>query len=236
MKLYEANQRGYKHKNLIFWIAMINSLSRPLDKEDIVLDLGCGSGLFLQLLFECSQYGRGVGIDFDSSAIAQANQYLQQRNRIPVSYIQTTPSGLLNTHPELRFDVIFCQEIFWMNEDLAPLSDTLFSLLKTGGRCYCTIGCHAENPTWVARQKKIHSEGIKSFSHRLDDIAHTFSKAGFAVGLRRLPLDGFMMFHPQATELNSGSFEKLVSSTYENKMLFYFGKEEEVVGPKNIYD
>lgn len=236
MELYEASQRGYKHKNLIFWMAMIKSLSRPLDKEDVVLDFGCGSGLFLQLLYEYTPYGSGYGIDLDANAIAQANQYLQQCTGFPITYLQTSAEKLQQILPALYFDVIFCQEVFWMNEDLMPLAKSLFALLKAGGRCYCTIGCHAENPVWPFRQNRLLDEGLKPHTHHLDDIARTFSSVGFTVGMRRLPLDGFVMFHPQATELNAGSFAQLVSSTYDHKMLLYFGKTEQVAEPENIHD
>ncbi len=236
MELYEASQRGYKHKNLIFWMAMIKSLSRPLDKEDVVLDFGCGSGLFLQLLYEYTPYGSGYGIDLDAKAIAQANQYLQACTGFPITYLQTSAEKLQQILPALYFDVIFCQEVFWMNEDLVPVAKSLFDLLKPGGRCYCTVGCHAENPVWPFRQSRLLDEGLKPHTHRLDDIAHTFSSVGFTVGMRRLPLDGFVMFHPQATALNAGSFSQLVSSTYDHKMLFYFGKTEQVAKPENIHD
>lgn len=236
MELYEASQRGYKHKNLIFWMAMIKSLSRPLDKEDVVLDFGCGSGLFLQLLYEYTPYGNGYGIDIDASAIYQANKYLQQRTGFPIAYLQTSAEKLQQILPALHFDVIFCQEVFWMNEDLMPIAKSLFSLLTPGGQCYCTIGCHAENPVWPFRQNRLLDEGLKPHTHHLDDIARTFSSVGFTVGMRRLPLDGFVMFHPQATGLNAGSFAQLVSSTYDHKMLFYFSKTEQVVEPENIHD
>ena len=116
MELYEASQRGYKHKNLIFWMAMIKSLSRPLDKEDVVLDFGCGSGLFLQLLYEYTPYGSGYGIDLDAKAIAQANQYLQACTGFPITYLQTSAEKLQQILPALYFDVIFCQEVFWMKD------------------------------------------------------------------------------------------------------------------------
>lgn len=236
MKIYEASQRGYKHKNLIFWLAMIESLSRPINRDDTVLDFGCGSGLFLQLLYECSQYGRGYGIDTDVEAIEDALRGFDPDRVFPITYLQTTPEDLLTQLQPEFFDVIFCQEVLWMNSHIRSIADSLFQLLKPGGRCYCTVGCHAENPLWSFRKERMKTEGCESHTHHLDEIAREFSAAGFAVGMRRLPLDGFIMFHPQATTLNSGSFSKLVSTTYEHKMLFYFGKTEPVGKPEGIYD
>jgi SAM-dependent methyltransferase len=236
MKIYEASQRGYKHKNLIFWLAMIKSLSRPLGRDDVILDFGCGSGLFLQLLYESSQYGHGYGIDLDASAIADANAHLKQRDGFPILYRKISLVDVLQQQPLIKFDAIFCQEVFWMNEDLYSIACTLHALLKPGGRCYCTVGCHAENPLWSFRKDRLEVEGCEPYTHHLDEIARIFSAAGFAVGMRRLPLDGFIMFHPDATILNAGSFSKLVATTYDHKMLFYFGKTEQVAKPENIHD
>lgn len=236
MKIYEASQRGYKHKNLIFWLAMIESLSRPIERDDTVLDFGCGSGLFLQLLYECGQYGHGFGIDTDAGAIEDAVRHLGQRGSFPITYQQATPQHMLRRFQPAFFDMIFCQEVLWMNQQLRPIADTLFQLLKPGGSCYCTVGCHADNPLWLFRKDRLEAEGHESHTHHLDEIAQVFSAAGFVVGMRRLPLDGFIMFHPQATALNAGSFSKLVSTTYEHKMLFYFGKTDQIGKPESIHD
>lgn len=236
MKIYEANRRGYKHKNLIFWLAMINSLSRPLEKTDVVLDFGCGSGLFLQLLFECNPFGRGYGIDLDSSAITSAKTTLENKDNYPITYHQASLEDVLDAQEKILFDVIFIQEVLWMNKDIQLISNTLFKLLKEGGRCYCAIGCHAENPVWEHRKNRITAEGHQTYTHSLDEIANTFSKSGFAVGLRRLPIDGFLMYHPETTVLNAGSFSSLAASTYEHKMLLYFGKTKQIAKPENIHD
>lgn len=236
MKLHEFSQLGYKHKNLTFWLAMIESLSQPIEKNDVVLDFGCGSGLFLQLLYESSPYAHGYGIDIEAGAIKNAVEHLGKREAFPITYRQTTPEDLLKQLRPKFFDIIFCQEVFWMNQQLRPIADTLFQLLKPGGRCYCTVGCHSENPLWLYRKLRMDAEGYESHTHHLDEIAHVFSAAGFAVGMRRLPLDGFIMFHPETTTLNTGSFSKLVSTSYEHKMLFYFGKTEQVGTSESIHD
>jgi SAM-dependent methyltransferase len=236
MKIHEANKKGYKHKNLIFWLAMIESLSRPIEPEDVVLDLGCGSGLFLQLLYEENIYRQGIGIDSNAEAIEEASKNLQKRCGAPVSYLKSTPEEfLLNRQPE-SIDIIFCQEVLWMNQQLEPIAETIFKLLKPGGRCYLTVGNHPENPAWMIRRTRLKGCDNVPYSHLLDEIAEVFSKTGFAVGMRRMPLDGFIMFHPEETAQNVGSFSKLVSSSYEHKMLFYFGKTGQVEKSKNIYD
>lgn len=87
-----------------------------------------------------------------------------------------------------------------------------------------TVGCHDENPMWIYRKNMMKQENIMTYTHSLDEIAQAFSNAGFVVGMRRLPLDGFVMFNPNKKESDGYSFSRLVKTTYENKMLFYFEK------------
>ena len=34
MDIFEAASRGYKHKNLIFWVGMLRSLTAPINVTD----------------------------------------------------------------------------------------------------------------------------------------------------------------------------------------------------------
>lgn len=222
MDIFEAGRRGYRHKNLIFWMGLLRSLAEPIRPTHHVLDLGCGQGLFLQLLFEMYPFGRGVGVERDPAALADARQRFAKRCATwPVSYFSLDEFGA--TAPTNSFDVVFAQEILWMNE-LTPLANQVHDLLREGGRAYFTMGSHAENPLWTHRRAMLEDEGYRPHTHSLDDVARAFAAAGFSVGLRRLPIDGFIMYHPEETPHRAGTLSELVRTTYEEKMLFYFGK------------
>lgn len=232
MDIFEAGRRGYRHKNLVFWMGLINSLAAHIELDDQVVDLGCGHGLFLQLLYEISPFGRGVGVDRDPTALTVARERLAAvRPQPPISYVsaeefESTP------HPG-TVDVLFAQEILWMNE-LEPIARQAFALLRDGGRAYFTIGSHAENPLWPHRRGLVEAEGYTTFTHSLDDVARVFTAAGFSVGLRRLPIEGFLMYHPEETPHRAGSLSELVRTTYEEKMLFYFAKGAPVQRPRTL--
>ncbi|MEI7993455.1 MAG: class I SAM-dependent methyltransferase [Methylococcaceae bacterium] len=233
MNIFDAANNGYKHKNLIFWIGMLRSLVSPINLNDRILDFGCGHGMFLQLLYDTHQFTHGVGVDLDQESIGRAKLMLSERHpNWPIDYYT---SGEFNKPSFVEgFDHIFCQEILWMNPNLHDLASTLFSLLKVGGRCYCTMGSHANNPLWPYRREKMENEGVKTFTWTIDQVAKAFSDAGFAVGIRRLPVDGFIMYHPESTPENSHSLFELVQTTAECKMLFYFGKHEPVHKPERL--
>jgi len=227
MDIFEAGRRGYKHKNLLFWMGMLNSLVTPVKPKDCVLDFGCGHGLFLPLLFEMQPFHRGIGIDLDRESINLACQRLTERGaNWPIEYVHTDQAR----HMPLSeyFDVIFAQEVLWYNQNLSDLANYIFNLLKPGGRAYFTMGSHPQHPLWERRQKNMLTDGIHSHSWTIDEVAKAFTDAGFSVGLRRLPIDGFFMYHPEAIAESSGSLYDLVQATTECKMLFYFGKHEPV--------
>ena len=221
MNAFEAGRRGYKHKNLLFWLGMINSLVTPVTREDHVLDLGCGHGLFLPLLYEIQPFKEGVGIDTDHESIEIARRRTAEQGAAwPIRYVHADDvQGATET-----YDVVFGQEVIWWNADLAVLARQTYALLKPGGRCYFTMGSHPQNPLWERRRERMARDGIQSYSWTIDDVARAFTDVGFAVGLRRVPIDGFFMYHPEATIESAGSLYDLVQATTETKMLFYFGK------------
>jgi len=233
MDIFEAGRRGYKHKNLIFWMGILRSLAAPIHPGDRVLDFGCGHGLFLQLLYEIYPFFEGVGVDFDEESITHAKSSLASRQHSwPIQYVRSDRFG---TEPHTgQFDHIFSQEILWMNANLSELAGDLFSLLKPGGRCYCTMGSHADNSLWHYRRQRMEAEGRTVHTWSVDQVADAFAGAGFAVGVRRLPVDGFIMYHPELTPVESRSLSELVQTTSECKMLFYFGKHEPVARPSRL--
>lgn len=238
IELYRANELGYKHKNLIFWVAMINSMASPLKVTDKVLDFGCGSGMFLQLLYDFYNYSLGIGLDIDYDSIDKAQTRLKACSKnYPINYFCASLDVLVTEKKMCSyFDIVFIQEVLWMNNDLLDIAKKLYKVMKNGAVCYCSLGCHEDNPIWEFRRKKMIKENMPFYNYSIDEIADIFTKAGFSVGLRRLPIDGFFMFHPETTIHNSGSFFDLVSSSYENKLLFYFSKSEPVSPSTNIQD
>jgi SAM-dependent methyltransferase len=233
MRQAEAVRRGYRHKNLLFWLGMIDALMDPVLPCHHVIDWGCGHGLFLQLLYEIAPYRSAVGVDRDRESLKIARDGLGQKHpEWPIRYLaveehESLPKGE-------RADIIFCQEILWMNADLPALANRFYRHLKDEGCIYATMGSHTHNPLWGFRKMKMEDEGIPTCSYTIDEVAQVFAGAGFAVGLRRLPVDGFLMYHPEATPANSRSLYELVQTTSECKMLFYFGKHETVLAPARL--
>jgi SAM-dependent methyltransferase len=214
-------------------MGMLRSLAAPVTPGDRVLDFGCGYGLFLQLLYEIHPFAEGVGVDRDRESVDRATAALANKHPDwPIRYLRS--DQFAGAEYAEGFDHIFAQEILWMNADLAALASELFALLKPDGRCYCTMGSHADNPLWPHRRERMERDGETTYTWSVDQVGDVFSKAGFAVGVRRLPIEGFIMYHPEATPVESRSLYELVQTTSECKMLFYFGKHAPVGRPTRL--
>ena len=87
------------------------------------------------------------------------------------------------------------------------------------------MGSHIQNPLWSKRRELIRTEEkYYAYDYSLDEIASIFYEVGFEVGLKRLPVEYFLIYHPTITKDFSNSLVDLVNTTYENKMLFSFWK------------
>jgi len=219
--LYDAYDIGLQSGNITFWTAMINEVIPPHSGNEVVLDFGCGEGQFLRLLHNMRPFASGYGVDIDDSLLDKARKNL--RDGEPIDYANPSVLKDLNEY----FDLIFCQEIFWMISDLPALAQSLYQVLKEKGEIYATMGCHVENPLWPHRRRLLMEDGLTVNDYSLDEVADVFYKAGFEVGLKRLPVEYFNIFHPEITRKRAQSLSRLVSTTYEHKMLFYFRRDSE---------
>jgi SAM-dependent methyltransferase len=219
--LYDAYAIGIESGNITFWTAMINEVIPPHTGQEVVLDYGCGDGQFLRLLYNMRPFSYGLGVDVDLTALEKARK--GRREGEPIEY--ATPAALEGVAN--KFDLVFSQEIFWMIEDLPGLARTIYRVIKDKGEYYATMGCHIENPLWPHRRRLLKKEGYRVFDYSLDEVAEIFYEAGFEVGLKRLPVEYFNIYHPEFTRYRAQSLARLVQTTYEHKMLFYFRRDEE---------
>jgi SAM-dependent methyltransferase len=57
------------------WLPMYEALAAMVSPHEEVVDLGCGTGRFLELLRRNGHYGRLIGVDWSSSALDEALRY-----------------------------------------------------------------------------------------------------------------------------------------------------------------
>ncbi len=161
------------------WLAMLEMVDRPLAGAK-VLDVGYNRGGFLRLLVDRGSIDSGFGYDPAPSAIEDARRLAGDR---PLTYetAATVPDGWSG------FDVAFSHEVLYVLADLREHASAVFAALAPGGSYFATIGVHADSPlmvTWHAEHAV--DLGLPGLYH-LEDVADVFEKAGFDVGVGRLP-------------------------------------------------
>jgi trans-aconitate 2-methyltransferase len=109
----------------------------PLRGDELVLDLGCGTGRLTALLLERLPDGRVIGIDLSTNMLATARREMPAEARPRVSFVHADVSVL----PVVgRADAIFSTATFHWVHDHARLFSSLFQALKPGGRVVAQCG------------------------------------------------------------------------------------------------
>lgn len=214
------------HTNLIFWISMIKESLKvaPKNSERTILDFGCGDGKFLHLYKMIDAFKHGYGIELDDSLLEEANK-IKTSDMNYAKYSQ----DFLDSKKDF-FDIVYSQEVLYTIKDLKSHAKEIFDILKPDSYYFATMGSHIQNPLWSLRRTEIRKDYDSEKSHyyaydySLDEVASIFYEAGFEVGLKRLPLDYFMVYHPKLTREFSNSFYDLTKTAEEEKMLFLFWK------------
>ncbi len=221
----QAHEKVGMDGNLPFWISMIKESQKVLlpNKKRNVLDFGCGEGKFLHVFDLIDNLKFGLGVELNETLIQNANKF---NNNSLIKY-SLNEKDLFNKYHDF-FDVAYSQEVLYTIEDLKSHAETIFRSLKEGGFYFSTMGCHIENPLWSKRRKIIKDEEVYPvFDYSIEQIAEIFHSVGFEVGIKRLPVEYFLVYHPKITKNFSNSLLDLVNTSYDNKMLFSFWKPDE---------
>lgn len=209
------------HPNLPFWISMIKASQAvtPPNTAKTVLDFGCREGKFLPLFGLMDDLKQGVGFEIDEKFLELAKE---KNTDDKITYAH---SNQLNSYQEY-FDLAYSQETIYTIPNLKKHAQEIFACLKPGGYYFATMGSHIQNPLWAHRREIIRrEENYPVCDYSLEEVANIFFEVGFEVGLKRLPVEYFIIYHPEITKSFSKSYLDLVNSSHESKMLFLFWKE-----------
>jgi len=218
----QAHQKIGLNGNIGFWIAMIKESQKILkpNVDKNILDFGCGDGKFLQVFDLMDSLHYGIGLELNKDLIESANKSNDNKN---IKY-ETYNTQILEEYSKY-FDAIYSQEVIYTIDDLKYHAKEMFNSLKCGGFYFATIGSHIDNPLWSKRRSIINKEEkYSAYDYSIEEIADIFYNTGFEVGIKRLPVEYFLIYHPIKTKDFSNSLLDLVDTSYDNKMLFSFYK------------
>lgn len=218
----QAHEKIGLDGNLPFWISMIKESQKVLkpNKKKSILDFGCGDGKFLQLFDLMDDLDSGLGLELNKDLIKKAEQ---KNSNISIQY-KHYEKDVLDKYDKY-FDAVYSQEVIYTIKDLKIHAQKIFNSLKNGGFYFSTMGSHIDNPLWSKRRKIIRDEEkYYAYDYSVEEVAEVFYSVGFEIGVKRLPVEYFLVYHPEMTKEFSNSLLDLVDTTYENKMLFSFWK------------
>jgi trans-aconitate 2-methyltransferase len=109
----------------------------PLRGDELVLDVGCGSGLVTEKLLQRLSAGRAVAIDISMNMLLTARDHLHPTHRHHVSFVHADAAALPFNGIA---DAIFSTASFHWVLDHPALFSSLFRSLKPGGRLVAQCG------------------------------------------------------------------------------------------------
>lgn len=214
MKSYLVDRSIRNQSNYPFWFSMLQETNKIIDFDQIntVVDFGCGSGGFVQLISQMFDNIYIYGIEKDYTLLLDCQKNNNFNN---IAYLHYDKLSELS-----NVDLIFSQEVVYTQESLSHHANEIFNALREGGHYVFTMGCHIENPTWSRRRRRINNEEkYCAFDYSIEDVANAFFDAGFRVTVKKLAVDIPIKYVPS----QNGEFHSLldmISSSEEHKYLF----------------
>jgi trans-aconitate 2-methyltransferase len=108
----------------------------PLDGDECVLDVGCGTGRLTERVLDRVPHGRVIGIDQSSNMVRVAGDYLRSRG----SRIQLLVADAAALPIRGQADAVFSTATFHWVLDHRRLFRSLLDALKPGGRLVAQCG------------------------------------------------------------------------------------------------
>ena len=176
-KLYE-DVHYFNYKEWMF-APYVGALMRKfgVDKNALVLDLGCGTGFFTSILH--SYIKKVVGLDYSEVGIRAAQElYDDSGIDFPVGDANALPFG------SETFDLIFCRDLSLYGVDALPshteISEQFLQRLKKGGLLIIALSTDGSGLRNSPRRRLIGKQDSGWINHTLADIRQHFSAVEFS--------------------------------------------------------
>lgn len=144
----DGRDRGMEERH---WHTAKVMLSRmPVERGDVVLDLGTGSGYALRALAETTPIGRGCGLDGSRAMLRNASSYTADP---AIGFVE-------GDFHELPFrdgclDHVLSMEAFYYADDPVRVIEEIARVLRSGGTFFCGVNYFTESEHTRAWQDHI---------------------------------------------------------------------------------
>lgn len=94
------------------WLEMYETLAAMLDANEEVVDLGCGTGRFIELLRRKGHYGKVSGVDWSAAALEAAFDYCEPRGGTVAPTFMREDLAEWEPDPKRRGNTVYvCSEV-----------------------------------------------------------------------------------------------------------------------------
>ena len=161
-------------------ICPFERLATIVPQRSSVLDIGCGNGLFLYLLFRAGRLAEGQGVDVRTEATSAGNAALQAEG---ASRITLTVAGRAQW-PDRRFDVVAMIDVMHhvaIDERLGMLASAFDRVAPGGLLVYKDM---AATPSWAAWMNRLHDLALaRQWVHYLPSqvVEEAATRRGFTI-------------------------------------------------------
>lgn len=156
--------------NKMKYIKMVTGLN--INDQDRILEIGYGSGLAIRIIGKSNALCQIEGIDFSELMYHKAihnNQYLIKKRRLNL----ILGDFLQYDFGEKKYTKIYCINVIYFWDDLAPQLQKIFNLLENGG----ILAIYMTRSEDIIKAKYARSEIFKKYSE--EQVINKLKDAGF---------------------------------------------------------
>lgn len=167
----DGRDRGMEARH---WNTAKHALARmPVERGDVVLDLGCGSGYAGRAIRDTYEAGRVYGLDGSPAMARNAAGYTADS---AVGYV-IGDFGSLPFADDV-IDHVWSMESFYYATDPHKTLAEIARVLRPGGSVYCAVNYYEENVHSHAWQERI---SVPMTRWNREEYRHAFREAGLYV-------------------------------------------------------
>lgn len=158
-------------------VALWSLRNLDVKKDDVTLDIGCGSGLNIKRLYEKSPEAKSYGVDYSSTCVKKSKQL--NKELVESGDIEVYEANVLDMpFDDEKFDVITAFETVYFWPNLVDAFKEVKRILKYDGKFLIEMGSNGDDGTNVTVEEDPKIEGFSSYDDK--QLKDLLQQAGFS--------------------------------------------------------
>ena len=149
LSIYNQNFCALNYQDNVFYKKIFNILKKYINKNDFILDIGCGNGLFLTLFYE-SGFNNLYGID-------QSNAFYHTQSKYNINFVD---GSIFRNNFNIKFNLITMVNVLEHIFDLDKLLFNINDIISNDGILYIDV----PNIKYYNNFPNISTEHVNHFS------------------------------------------------------------------------